>query len=279
MTRTTRPPIMTTRTITAAAVTAVFIAFGPLSQGTVHAQTPCVSLDAEAGFQSDASTVTWTDLSDQQGLSAFEAQYSARPERVEAATPNGKPALRFNGAANNPNRLTCKADSSLTTAEGASLSWVLVLKPGSLSGTNDTYLQTTLDGRNYAWGVYRDAKGFHAEVRATAGARHISTLPIDALADHATGWMVLTAVYDAAAQTLQLFLTDAAGQTHAGGIATGASLHPGEHKLTAMGTNTDRNNGAAMDLAAVRVFPAALDESLREPLAQELLAHHIATSE
>ena len=121
------------------------------------------------------------------GLSAFEAQYSARPERVEAATPSGKPALRFNGAANNPNRLTCKADSALTTAEGASLSWVLVLKPGSLSGTNDTYLQTTLDGRNYAWGVYRDAKGFHAEVRATAGARHISTLPIDALADHATG--------------------------------------------------------------------------------------------
>ena len=232
-----------------------------------------VCLKSDAGIAE--KVFSWTDQAEAGGTDVFQGKYSAKPVLAKAATPNGKDAVRFNGAKNNPNQLKVKAVDSYKVADGESLSFSMVLKPAELSGGNDTYLQTTLDGRNYAWSLSRGKHGFIAEIRSKDGKRYISMVPSAGLGDAANNWMVLTAVYDGAAKTFQLFLTDASGKTHAGNKVSSASLHSGAHKITTIGTNTDRNSSAGMDLAEVLIYKSALNDTDRVAVEKHLYDTYI----
>lgn len=250
----------------------------PLAHGELLSESLQVHLNAEAGFTTDSETANWVDQSAQGGVQAFVGKYSARPELAPKATPNGKAAIRFNGAVNNPNQLACQADKVLQVADGQSLSWSLVLKPSELTGELDTYIQTSLDGLNYAWSMSRDANGFSAEVRSAADQRFISFVSSEQLVDVANNWMILTAVYNGAEKTLQLFLTDANGVLHKGNLVSSAKLNSGAHKVTTLGSNTDRNYGADMALSAVLICNAALGETPRLAIEKELSTIYFTAS-
>lgn len=268
-------PVMTISLLFATASYAQNEAASQVQSEAVTSGNYIVNLKAETGFSAKGSAAIWAGQSEQGSVQEFKGRYSAKPELVSAATPKGKSAVRFNGAKKNPNQLKVKAVESYAVAEGESLSWIVVMKPSELTGANATYIQTTLEGRNYAWSMSQSKHGIIGEIRSGDGKRYMSLVPKAGLGGAISDWMVLTAVYDGGAKTFQLFLTDINGTLHSGNKVTSASLHSGAHKVTTLGSNTDRNSGAEMDLAEVQIYNSALNDIERAALEKQLYSIYL----
>lgn len=241
-----------------------------------------VRLESSAGITigNGGSVVGVLDWADQSALGGSQdvddaGGFSRTPLFITEASPSLADAVRFNGAANNPNQLRDTADSNYDVATGSSLTWSLAFKPPSFDAV-DTYVQTDVSGRRYAWSLGHANGKFWGEVRDEANNRYTSEISDATLGGLENDWMVLTAVYDGTANTFQLFLTDSVGTLHTGNQVTSATLHNGTHSLTTLGTNTDRNNGGAMDLGAMLIYQSALGTADRLAMEDYLFQVYVA---
>jgi hypothetical protein len=229
-------------------------------------------------------TVTnWTDQATAGGSQNFaklgSAGSSAYPTLITKATPTGKAVLQFNGALSNPNQLLFGATSSFDSAP--SLTFMMVLKPGVLTDVVDTYLNSAVNGASGSgngWGLYRNSSQFYANARGSSTDN--STISTNLLAGGgATNWMVLTGVYtDTGADgTVQLFLTDAGGVLHTGNVKTiTGGMTAGVHLNTDIGARgSGRLDGAAMDVASIRIWNEALSPAARSAAEMELYYTYI----
>jgi hypothetical protein len=208
-----------------------------------------VELDSTAGITiSGTTSFTWADQAAAGGNMTFLGNSATRsPTLIEEGTPTGLPLVSFNGNASSPNQLISENATSLNG--GPSLTWSLVVKPTAFSDI-DTYLQTAVVDRPYAWSTTHVTGNFTGQVRNAAGTQFNSRIASTPLGTLANDWMILSTVYDSSAGTVQLFLTDATGMRHDGNLVTGAALANGNHLLTSLGSDVNRVHGAPMDMGA-----------------------------
>jgi len=233
-----------------------------------------VELDSDAGITiSGTASFTWADQAAAGGNMTFIGNTASRvPTLVSPGTPTGLPLVSFNGAASNPNQLFSQNATSLDG--GPSLTWSLVLRPTDFSAS-DTYLQTQVSNRTYAWTTYHESGNFTGQVRSEGNTQYSSRIGSGSLGALASDWMILTTVYDSSAGTVQLFLTDATGMRHDGNLVTGAVLANGTHQLTALGTDVLRSHSAPMDMAALRIYNESLSASERSAMEATLFDIYI----
>jgi autotransporter-associated beta strand protein len=234
-----------------------------------------VELDSNAGITiSGTTSFTWADQAAAGGNMTFLGNSATRsPTLVEEGTPTGLPLVSFNGGiATSPNQLTSENASSLNG--GPSLTWSLVVKPTVFSDI-DTYLQTAVVDRPYAWTTNHVTGNFTGQVRNTPGTQFNSRIASTPLGTLANDWMILSTVYDSSAGTVQLFLTDATGMRHDGNLVTGAALANGNHLLTSLGADVNRVHGAPMDMGALRIYNEALSASQRTAMEGTLFDTYI----
>ncbi len=240
-----------------------------LGAGLGSAQTLTVTnhlllrLESGVGVTTNAPDLVsqWSDQAALGGVQDFTSSGSSRPAYVEQATPNGAPAIRFNSTTKR--NLTRSADSNF---DSASLTWFLALKPTlATDKSNYTYMQSDSATRKFMWGCFYDQynKRYSGGVRSDANVRYETHVTTNTLAALAQSWMIMAVVYDGAASSVQLFVTDATGGKASGSLVTPAILSSGTHALTRIGANTDNNNPADMDLAAVLLYKTALSPADR----------------
>jgi hypothetical protein len=219
-------------------------------------------LEANAGVTLASGTNTVTQWANQvtgvpgAPVSLAPTSTARRPNWLAEVEPSGNPALQF---------LASDADLLRTGSAAAfnstSLTWMMALRPNSLSGI-PTFLQSNLDGRNYAWGTFVEtASGntwFRSEARSDTNIRYQSSINSSVLGGQTLDWMILTSVFDKPAGTLQLFITSADGTRFSGNQVTGAALADFPHARLNIGANTDGNNPADMDLGGVLIYNTAL---------------------
>lgn len=227
-------------------------------------------------------SLTWADQAAGGGSQNFSGTFSATPTVVLNATPTGTTAIGFNGAASNPNAVSTGSTAAFDAAPP--LTFMLVLKPGELTGTTDTYLNSTVTGASgggNGWGLYRDGTNFFANVRGTNSAN--STISATTVGGLQTDWMILTGVYTPTegSGTIQLFLTDAAGSLFSGAATTVTDgMTAGTNAGTQLGARGGgRADGAAMELAAVSIWDEALDATARLAAEKTLYQTFIGRSE
>jgi hypothetical protein len=258
---------------------AIFLALSCVYQPLCHGASLTVTgnllvrLKASAGITNDPPVSLWADQAALGGSQNFGGTFSRRPSLTTQSSPNQSDVIEFDGASSNPNQLFIDNDSNFDTS---SFSISLVFKPPFFNGV-DTYLQTNVNGRIYAWGIWMESDKFKAEVRDTGGTRYTSEIAHSSLATGVKNdWMILTLVFDASAQTIQLFMRDIHGTRYSGSLIASASLHNGTHVKTSLGANTDRNNGAAMKLAELLIYNKALSSSERNSVETYLYDQYIA---
>lgn len=222
-----------------------------------------LQLEANAGITLASGTNTVTQWSNQvtgvpgAPVSLSPTSTTTRPNWLAAVEPSGNPALQF--IASDRDRVQT---GSAAVFDSTSLTWMMALKPNSLSGV-PTFLQSNLDTRNYAWGTFVETISgttwFRSEVRSAAGTRYQSSINSSAAFGGQTlDWMILTSVFDKAASTMQLFITAADGARFSGNLVTGAVLADLPHTRLTIGTNTDGNNPSDMNLGGVLIYNTAL---------------------
>lgn len=254
------------RGIRAAAVT---VAGCVLAIGLARAQTLTVTdglllrLESGVGVTTNAPDLVsqWSDQAALGGAQNFTTSGSSRPAYVEQATPNGAPALRFNSTTKR--NLLRNADSNF---DSTSLTWFLAMKPTLDTGMAAyTYIHSDSTTRKSMWGSsYEKYYGrYSSGVRSDGNVRYESHVTTNTLAAMAQDWMVMAVVHDGAASSVQSFVTDASGGKASGALVTPAILSSGTHAKTRIGANTDNNNPADMDLAAVLLYKTALSPADR----------------
>jgi autotransporter-associated beta strand protein len=233
-----------------------------------------VELDSDAGITiSGTASFTWADQAAAGGNMTFIGNTATRvPTLVSSGTPTGLPLVSFNGAASNPNQLLSQNATSLDG--GPSLTWSLVLRPTDFSDI-DTYLQTRVSNRQYAWTTNHFSGNFTGQVRSEGNTQFNSRIASAPLGGLASDWMILSTVYDSSAGTVQLFLTDATGMRHEGNLVTGAVLANGTHQITTLGSDVTRSHSAPMDMAALRIYDEALSASQRTAMEATLFDTYI----
>lgn len=240
---------------------ALAVLAGPLGMMTNAALV--TQHDSEVGVVTTATpNLTWSNQV-VGGSADLYGQFSATPAVIAAATPLGQDALRFDGAASNPDQLKFGATNLFDSAP--SLTFMMVVKP-TTSATSDWFLQSKVSNahNSYGWGLYHDATGnFGAQARSTV-AQFNSTIADSTVGGLQDDWMILTGVYDSGATSLQLFLTDIDGLLHTGGATTvSGGLANGTHDLTSIGADINRVGGGAADIAAIRIWNEALSPAAR----------------
>ena len=232
-----------------------------------------VRLQASTGVTNDPPVSSWADQATLGVSQDFGGTFSRRPSLTTQSSPNQSDVIEFDGASSSPNQLFIDNDSNFDTS---SLSISFVFKPPFFDGI-DQFIQTNVSGRNYAWGVWMESDKFKAEVRDTGGTRYTSEIAHSSLTTGVKNdWMILTLVFDSSAQTIQLFMRDIQGTRYSGSLVASASLHNGTHVKTSLGANTDRNNGAAMQLAELLIYNKALSSSERSSVETYLYDQYIA---
>jgi len=228
-------------------------------------------LEANAGVTLASGTNTVTQWANQvtgvpgAPVSLAQTNTVRRPNWLAEVEPSGNPALQF--VAGDRDLLET---GSAAAFNSTSLTWMMALRPNSLSGLG-VFLLTNLDGRDNAWGTFvQTVSGttwFRSEVRNDANFRFQSSFNVAALGDQTLDWMILTSVFDKTANTLQLFVTAADGTRFSGNLVTSAVLAEFPLNRLTIGTDTNGNSPSDMDLGGVLIYNAALSPA--EQLASE----------